>query len=638
MPRISLKITGADGASRTVDTDQDSFILGSGAGAAIKLDDTLVSSVHAMIKVDSNGDLAVIDLGSEKGTLLDGRPVRDSALKPGSTLKLGGTSIVVSKRVDPSEMETAVDREVPLALRDAAAKAGRAAPAPAPAARPASRPVAAVALKAQPQPASKPHLRDARAVQIDHLLADRFLKDELSPELTPTKTERLLQVALVWGHDAFIELGSYSKGKTVRVGPAPTADLHLYSQKLPTDDFPLFVANGDEVTVSIADGVHVVVSRDDDEKELPALVASGWAKPVQAPFKGHSYQLALEDRVIVDLGNMTVIARWVRPERAKQPTLLETIDFAFAKWLLIAFVLLVAFLGIVHLTPMDLDELTGDLFKNKQTLSKFIMNVPEPPKKFKELSGVKEGAKAKGDEGKFGKKDAKQKEAAPSKKGAPVVDKNKREEDRLKIQKSGLLQALGKLGGDSAVSNVLGPGGLGTGINNALGGLKGGAGMGDAQGVGGLGSRGTGSGGGGTALGIGGLGTHGSGHGAGGYGTIDLGGRGKDDTTFVPGKITMSDGLSRDVIGRIIQRHWNEIKYCYESELSKDPNLYGKVAVLFIIGGDGGVADAQITQSTMGNQNVEGCMTNHIKRWKFPEPKGGGTVNVTYPWVFKPAG
>src|SRR6266851_872337 len=120
-----------------------------------------------------------------------------------------------------------------------------------------------------------------------------------------------------------------------------------------------------------------------------------------------------------------------------------------------------------------------------------------------------------------------------------------------------------------------------------LGGVKGRAGAGDAYGVGGLGSRGTGQGGGGTAIGIGGLGTKGSGGGRGGYGEIDLGGRGKEETQFVPGRTIVVGGLSRDVINRIIQRHYNEVKYCYEKELTKDPALYGKVTVLFVIDGVG---------------------------------------------------
>lgn len=621
MPLIRITITGVDGASRTVETEQDSFILGSGAGAGIKLEDAAVSSVHAMIKVDSQGSLSVTDLGSEKGTQLDGRVIQNAQLQTGQTLLLGQTRVVLS--VLGAQRENA-----DLARNGRTNGEGR----------PMTLVDGNTARVVKADPARRMPLRDARAQQLDRRLAERFLRDELPPELKPTKNDRDLQVALVWGGDTFVEVGDFHRGEPVRVGTSENVDLHLFSSKLPSEDYQLFAPAGEEVAVAVPEGAGLTVSRSGQSITLEQLVAKGAASTVQAPFRGHSYQLDLEDRVTVDLGGMTVIARWVRTSPAKSPTLVEQIDFNFAKWVAIAMLVLIAFLGIVHITPLDLEELTGDLFKNKNTIAKFVMAVPEPPKKFKELSGVKEGAKAKGDEGKFGKKDAKQKEAAPSKKGAPIVDKNKREEDRAKIQKSGLLAALGKLGGEGAVSNVLGPGGLGTGINNALGGLKGGAGMGDANGVGGLGSRGTGSGGGGTALGIGGLGTKGNGHGKGGYGSLDLGGRGKDDVGVVVDKITMSDGLSREVIGRIIQRHWNEIKYCYESELTKDPNLYGKVAVLFIIGGDGSVADAQIQQSTMGNANVETCMTNHIKRWKFPEPKGGGTVNVTYPWVFKPAG
>ena len=203
--------------------------------------------------------------------------------------------------------------------------------------------------------------------------------------------------------------------------------------------------------------------------------------------------------------------------------------------------------------------------------------------------------------------------------------------------KLGLVAALSKVGagGGSAASNVLGPGGLGTGINNALGGVKGSAGVGDAYGVGGMGSRGTGRGGGGTALGIGGLGTKGSGGGRGGYGEVDLGGRGKEETQFVPGRTLVVGGLSRDVINRIIQRHYNEVKYCYEKELSKKPDLYGKVTVLFVIDGTGKVGDALVQQSTLSSEPVEACMMNHVRRWTFPAPQGGGTVQVTYPYVFK---
>ena len=40
--------------------------------------------------------------------------------------------------------------------------------------------------------------------------------------------------------------------------------------------------------------------------------------------------------------------------------------------------------------------------------------------------------------------------------------------------------------------------------------------------------------------------------------------------------------------------------------------------------------------STMGNKAVEGCINSRFQRFKFPEPKGGGIVIVSYPFIFQP--
>jgi TonB family protein len=291
----------------------------------------------------------------------------------------------------------------------------------------------------------------------------------------------------------------------------------------------------------------------------------------------------------------------------------------------------------MKITPPADPRYGDELKQNQNRFTKYQVKPPPPtaPKKLKDLSGVKEGARAKGAEGKIGKTETKKKEADPSKRGSPSFDK--KAHDLQVIKKSGLVAALARMGalGGGAVSDTFGPGGLGSGVNNALGGTRGRAGLGDAYGVGGMGTRGGGAGGGGNALGIGGLGTKGAGRGRGGYGEVDLGGRGKDETRFVPGKTIIVGGLPREVINRIIQRHYNEIKYCYEKELAKDPGLYGKVAVLFVIDGGGKVGDALVQQTTLSSEPVESCMLNHVRRWTFPAPQGGGTVQVTYPYVFK---
>src|SRR5205823_4056121 len=81
---------------------------------------------------------------------------------------------------------------------------------------------------------------------------------------------------------------------------------------------------------------------------------------------------------------------------------------------------------------------------------------PEPPK-VKEASGAKEGEKSKGAEGKLGKREAKKKEAAPSRPGA---DPDKKAKDQAKIRKLGLIAALSKMGVTAGGGGLPGPGGL----------------------------------------------------------------------------------------------------------------------------------------------------------------------------------
>jgi outer membrane biosynthesis protein TonB len=462
--------------------------------------------------------------------------------------------------------------------------------------------------------------------------AARFLSGELPEAIKPTASERQLQIALLWGRDQFISVQSVDAGRPLSIGDAPTASLSV-----PT------VAGALPFVQPVADGFRLLLPADARARVLTeGRVHSGeevarlpGAQSVDVPVRGVSYQIGLNDRVNVEFGNLQVIARYTRPQRPVARTFADRIDLNFLSTLLILLMTAIVFERMIAITDFDDEALTEDLIKTKEKFTKYVAVEEEkkPPKPDKQLSGVKEGAKPKDDEGKFGKKEAEKEKAAPSKAGAPVVDVNKREEDRKKVMNSGLIALLG---GDKAgaTSNILGPGGIGTGLNNSLGGIDGAAGMGDASGVGGLGARGGGAGGGGTGLGIGGLGSHGSGRGRGGSGQFDLGGKGKGETKVVPGKTTIKGGLSADEIGRIIRRHWNEIKYCYEKELNKDPNLAGKVAIFFVIDPMGDVAEARVSETTLNNSGAEQCMLSNVKRWKFRSPDGGGVVEVNYPFIF----
>ena len=88
----------------------------------------------------------------------------------------------------------------------------------------------------------------------------------------------------------------------------------------------------------------------------------------------------------------------------------------------------------------------------------------------------------------------------------------------------------------------------------------------------------------------------------------------------------------------MINRHTNEIRFCYEQQLIAHPDLQGRVAAKFIIAPTGAVQTAAITESNLGNIAAEQCIAKAVARWLFPAPEGGGVVIVTYPFVLSQAG
>ena len=93
-------------------------------------------------------------------------------------------------------------------------------------------------------------------------------------------------------------------------------------------------------------------------------------------------------------------------------------------------------------------------------------------------------------------------------------------------------------------------------------------------------------------------------------------------------------GLGRQVIDDVVKRHLNQIRYCYQRQLQRTPELGGSVVVKFSIGPDGSVNHAATRSSTLQHPDVESCIAGRVLRMRFPAPNGGGRVIVTYPFAF----
>jgi hypothetical protein len=134
----------------------------------------------------------------------------------------------------------------------------------------------------------------------------------------------------------------------------------------------------------------------------------------------------------------------------------------------------------------------------------------------------------------------------------------------------------------------------------------------------------------GTGPGIGSTGALGSGSSRG------FGSGGKRVPHVRPAKAHVKGSLDKDIIRRIVRAHINEVRYCYNQGLARDPTLAGKVSINFTIGPTGSVPVTMVANSTIKDEAVSNCIAKAVKRWTFPKPIGGGVVVVTYPFVLEP--
>jgi len=625
---ITLRITGPDGWTQESVSELESIILGSGAGAGIQIPDPKVSNLHVMLKVEKGGRVQVIDLGSEGGTRIGERPVQGpTQLNPGDIIRVGASRVevlfgTVRGRVNPgSPGETAVPT-----ARVSAATHG--VPPHLVPRRTALGPPSVMALNSLPKSSPKSSPR------IETLPLDAAA----TGESVPKPGERILQVAQVWG-DTVVGLQHFGSRKPVTVGDATKNDFHVFSPSV-GKHFKLAEARGEQALIRVPGDAQLTLMVGARRVGPELLRAEGRLRPCQG---GEEIRIRTTERVKISINTQCFFIRFVAAVPHPPMKRLKGNDFVFVMLSALLWLATGCLLAVLMKIPRPERISFAEMADQRATLVKLLIKspkaapLPKPNPKKEEKAKADEGAKAKADEGAMGKPSAKQAEADPSKPGSPVVDHHKKEKDRTRVMGLGLLAALQGQGGGA--SNVFGPGGLGSGLNEKLGGLKGGAGLTDRQGVGGAGSRGSGPGGGGTGLVLGGLGVQGQGPGGpGGHGGLELNGRGHDTTRILPGKTVVVGGLSKEVIAKVIRDHQREIKYCYESALNKFPELAGKVAVQFLIGADGTVQDAAVNETSLNNSEAENCMLTRIRRWKFPEPEGGGVVSVGFPWIFKPAG
>ncbi len=688
--------------------------IGKLASSHLRLEDESVSRMHAVLEVTGPGQVQLIDLGSTRGTLLNGERIAKATLNSGDVVQFGEVKVVISfPTADFAAQATPAmgiapppSAQVPVAYPSQMPAPGY--PAQAPMAAPAYQAPAFAAPAAGPaygHVGAEVECQDgSRAVEVQALyrgvvLNARHLSDPTGRSTQgQAKAMLFAGVALVvlafvsffatiydvgsekaryetfmsegheakdfaWKHrspvmDALVfggvglgialcYMGLKRRGRTSPnyiIGSDPGSDAPIGPEFVGGSSYQLVSTTGADFMVNVTPQMRGEVLIDNQVIPLQNLVQQ----------RGASFSLGDSGRVRLECGESTFLVSATPKPRA------IPVPFLIWRWSEQAYTVgtgigLVLFLLMIFSVPPDPKSLSLDLFNADSRFVNFLIKPPEEkeeeiPEWLKKKGPDEQGGKGKrhkGEEGKMGKKTSKNKEGLYGLKGPkdnmdPHLAKKLAEEN---AKNAGILGVL-KMSEGSHLASIFGRDtAAGNDAENVLGGLIGNE-IGEAYGVGGLGLVGTGSGGGGTGegtIGLGNFGTIGKGGGGGngsgyGRGAGGLGGRRARAPDVIPGQANVRGSLDKEIIRRIIRRHINEVKYCYESELTKKANLAGRISVQFTIAATGQVIASVLQSSTMGNLKVENCVTQAVRRWEFPKPLGGGIVIVSYPFNFTAGG
>lgn len=734
---LKFQIFRGDELVREEILTQDVIKVGKLASSHLRLDEETVSRMHAVIEIAGPDDISLIDLGSTRGTTVNGERITKARLQSGDEMTFGDARVVVTFLSAAGEVAAAAPTFAQPARGPAPRPSPQFAPSPAeyaaplnvappqpsyqapsyapPPAQPghsaggggayAAASVAPTSFANPAAVAGEVEVADGtRAVEVQTIFRGVVTNARVlsSPDGKSTHGAgtgmffagiALGVVALIsfvatamdvgaekeayeqWqtaGNEAksfiwksrsaamdVVVFGGFILGGTLAymglkrrgrinpnfiIGSDAGADAPVDPSYVPSPSHPLVAAQGSEYVVNVTPRMEGEVFVDGQSYPLSQFVQQ----------RGSSFSLPPSGYARLDCGETTFFVT-----ATNRPRVLD-VPYLTWRWneqiyTVGSFVALLLFLLMIFSVPPDPKSLSLDLFNSDNRFVKFLIKPPEEkeeeiPEWLKSKKPEEQGGKGKrhkGEEGKMGKKTSKNKEGLYGLKGPkdnpdPHLAKKLAEEQ---AKNAGILGVLKQSEG-SHIASIFGrDSALGSDASDVLGGLVGNQ-IGEAYGVGGLGLVGTGSGGGGTGegtIGLGNLGTIGKGGGGGngsgyGRGAGGLGGRRAKAPDVIPGTANVRGSLDKEIIRRIIRRHINEVKYCYEQELTKKASLGGRIMVQFTIAASGQVIASVLQNSTMGNAKVENCTVQAVRRWEFPKPLGGGIVIVSYPFVLTPAG
>jgi TonB family protein len=571
-PAIRIAIHEGETLVREEVFTQKAIRIGKAGEAHLRLGDQNVSRRHAEIEVLDSGEVRLTDLESTNGTLVNGVRVSQAVLRPGDEIMIGETKLVID-------------------FEPTASRGG----------------------------------------------AETFFAPQAISDAPTGKSG--LETALMWG-DKVMNAGSFPVGTPVTMGEGAGCDFFV----------PEELIGGSQVQIAVPDGndflIDVVTTKPEGDflvegriVRLPEMERRGLIE------QGRYVRINANTKARLRFGEFTFLAFLSSlPEKPKS-SFWKTFNMRDHSFFMVSLILHLLFLVLVSLVPEEQLKSSRDPYeRNTQALKKIQVAMLE--RKIEEDKREEDEARKKLEEAKDVKTGS---EIAirPSEKPmvSKIIPEDNRERDR-EVADTALTRVMGQqqamldrvldaagpgLGGATMGIRVIGDRGMDAELAmglDAFGGTLG------AGGVGGF--QGTGAWGGGSEFGpadLRGIAGLAKGDSDGASAKVQF--KGGREPRLIVGLPTVSGELDRETVRRYIQTKLDQIRYCYQKEVQRNPDLAGQIQVEWIILPAGNVTAVKVASTSMNSDPVESCIVSRVQTWRFPSPKGGGTVRVRYPFMFK---
>ena len=686
---LTFRIFRGDQLVREETLDQGVIKIGKVASAHLRIDDESVSRMHAILEIDSAGNVQLVDLGSTRGTFVNGQRITKARLESGDAIGVGEL-----------RLEVAFQRAAQVVGLASAAKPAT------PVVPRGSTPFARVVEDEDPG--------QAKAIEVAAMLGDSVIgvKHCIDPKsgkvsmktkamfavgacclvvaavsfgasihVAAVNKEALAHLTRVLHHPAwsfrpallgpavdFLAFGGFALGLSTiiaglarvrgerrtpyyRIGTAPGVELAM--DWAPAASFPLIAPSSDaqDFVFNYSAGIEGEMVVDGQTTTLAQLASSGRARPSLTTPGAIELPIPARARIRARAGQTTFIVSAVPQPRTQATSLLATFETRTAKFFVGSLAAHLIVLALLNTLPVADSTVAVDMADKIDPNAKLLATTNEElvAKPDESADGAESGAastvsmKAAGEEGKAGKPDS----TAENK---HLTVKDNHTETQLAIQDNleaartaGIMGTV--LANPDNFQNLLASANISSGLSDAnLYGNIYGAEAGNANGSFGLGRSGFGGGANCTQAECGTIGTGdhyntiGTGPRAGGhYGMLDTTRMRRHDPVSPRPRLGVATGsgdLDQATIRRYIKRNIEKLGYCYEHEMLAHPGIEGTISAHFFITPTGAV-----TGSTASgfDATVARCVGEVIGNIEFPKPRGGGGVQVNYPFTFHAA-